>query len=217
MRQLLTRNLGWKLLSLAIAVALWLAVAREPDLATSLSVPIAFRNIPVDLDISGALPDRVRLEVRGPTGRLSQAALSAVAVAFDLSDAQAGERSYTVRSYNVNLPAGVTFYRAVPSQITLHFDKLLSRQVPVVAAYGPTPDGYRVRDETITPAKIGVLGPQERVRIIQQVRTDPVDLSGVVGEKQFRVRVHVGDPEVRLDGPPEVTLRVQLEKIPGAK
>jgi len=42
---LLTRNLGWKLLSLLIALALWVAVAREPQLATSLTIPVEFRNM----------------------------------------------------------------------------------------------------------------------------------------------------------------------------
>ena len=51
MIRLLTRNIGWKLLALLIAVALWIAVAREPELDTSLSVPIEFKNIPDDLDI----------------------------------------------------------------------------------------------------------------------------------------------------------------------
>ena len=51
MIQLFTRNLGWKLLSLLIAIALWIAVAREPEVATSLSVPVEFRNMRDDLDI----------------------------------------------------------------------------------------------------------------------------------------------------------------------
>ena len=95
---------------------LWLAIAREPEVATSLSVPVEFKNMRDDLDISGNLPDRVRLEVRGPSGRLTRDNLSAVAVVLDLSDAQPGERTYNIRGRNLNLPAGVTFYRAVPSQ-----------------------------------------------------------------------------------------------------
>ncbi len=41
-----------------------------------------------DLDIEGNLPDRVRLEVRGPSGSLTRDNLAAVAVVLDLSDAQ---------------------------------------------------------------------------------------------------------------------------------
>ena len=122
MRQLLTQNLGWKLLSLLLAVVLWLAIAREPEVAASLSVPVEFKNMRDDLDIIGNLPDRVILEVRGPSGRLTRDNLSTVAAVLDLSDAQPGERTYNIRGRNLNLPAGVVFYRAVPSQPPLNLD-----------------------------------------------------------------------------------------------
>lgn len=208
----LTRNLGWKLLSLLIAVALWLAVAQQPELATSLSAPVEFRNLPADLDIVGNLPERMRLEVRGSSGRLSRDNLSGAAVVFDLAGAQAGERTYTVRSYNVDLPSGVTFYRAVPSQITLQFDRLQRRQVPVLPAYNNAPDGYRVRSIVVSPPNVALLGPGERVNAIKQVKTDPLNLAGMTGTKQFHVQVHIGDPQVRLDVPTEVVVRVELEK-----
>ncbi len=115
MKQLFTRNIGWKLLSLAIAAALWIAVAREPELATSLSVPVEFKNMREDLDISGSLPDRLHLEVRGQSGRLSHDNLAAVAVVLDLADAQP-ENAPTPFADQPQSASGVFFYRAVPSQ-----------------------------------------------------------------------------------------------------
>lgn len=209
--KLLTRNLGWKLLSLVIAVALWILAAREPEVATSLSIPIEFKNIPDDLDIGGNLPDRVRLEVRGPSGRLSRDNLADAAVVLDLSDARAGERTYTIRSSNVSLPFGVAFYRAVPSQVTLRFDQLITRSVAIRPIFVKIPDGYRVGSTVNEPDKVWIRGPEERVNNISQVLTDPVDLTGVVSRKEFRTRVNVGDPLVRLEAP-EVTVKVTLER-----
>ena len=99
MIQLLTRNLGWKILSLLIAVLLWVAVAREPEVATSFSVPVDFKNMRDDLDIEGSLPDRVRLEVRGPSGSLTRDNLSSVAVVLDhgVVTLQIGQRRRVLR------------------------------------------------------------------------------------------------------------------------
>jgi YbbR domain-containing protein len=214
MIQLFTRNLGWKLLSLLIAIALWLAVAREPEVATSLTVPVEYKNPRDDLDISGTLPDRVRLEIRGPSGRLTRDNLSAVAAVLDLSDAQPGDRTYSIRGRNLNLPAGVVFYKAVPSQLTLHFDQLAFRQEPIQAVYVNTPPGYRVADAQFSLAEVRIRGPQDRVQKINQVKTDPLDLSGVSGQKIFSTHLNVGDPQVRLvDVPTEIIVRVKLEKI----
>jgi YbbR domain-containing protein len=210
--KLLTQNLGWKLLSLLIAVALWVFAAREPEVATSLSVPIEFQNLPDDLDIGGNLPDRVRLEVRGPSGRLSRDNLADIAVVLDLSDSRAGLRTYTIRSSNVSLPFGVTFYRAVPSQITLRLDQLMTRDVPVEPVFFNIADGYHIASTTVQPPSVRIRGPEGRVDDISKVMTDPVDLTGVVSQKQFRTRINIGDPQVRLEVPPDVRLSVSMQK-----
>jgi YbbR domain-containing protein len=214
MIQLFTRNLGWKVLSLAIAIVLWVAVAREPEVATSLSAPVDFKNMRDDLDIDGNLPDRVRLELRGPSGSLTRDNLSAVAVVLDLSDANAGERTYSIRGRNLNLPAGVVFYRAVPSQLTLHFDQLILKEEPVQPLYMNMPSGYRIASQQFNPAKVQIRGSRDRVRTISQVRTDPMDLTGVSGEKIFHTHLNIGDVQVRLvDVPSDLTVQVKLEKI----
>ncbi len=212
MKQLLTRNVGWKLLSLLIAIALWVAVAREPELATSLSVPVEFKNIRDDVDIGSNVPDRIHVEVRGPSGRLSRDNLGDLAVVLDLSDAGAGERTYTIRPNNINLPAGVAFYRAVPSQITLRFERMMAREVPIIPLFAKTPEGYRVRGYSIAPQKVRIRGPEERVKNIAQVATDPLDLSSVVSQREFRTHVNVADSQVRLDAASQVTVKVTLEK-----
>jgi YbbR domain-containing protein len=214
MRPLFTQNLGWKLLSLLLAVGLWLAIAREPGVATSLSVPVEFMNMRDDLDISGNLPDRVRLELRGPSGRLSRDNLSTVAVVLDLSDAQAGERTYNIRGRTLNLPSGVVFYRAVPSQLTLHFDQLAVKEESVQPVFVNRPASYRIASQEFTPAKVRIRGSEDHVQTINQIKTDPINLSGVVGEKVFHTHVNVGDPQVRLvETSSEITVRVKLEKI----
>jgi YbbR domain-containing protein len=209
-------NLGWKLLSLGIAVALWIAIAREPELATSMAVPIEFKNIPEDLDIGSNLPDHVRLEIRGPSGRLAHDNLTDLAVILNLADAIPGERTYNIRASALNLPAGVSFYRAQPSQITLRFDKLLTKQVEIqLAPYskGP-PDGYRVRSYTLEPSRTLIRGPEQRVKSMSHVTLDPVDLSGVISQAEFHTHVNLGDSQVRLEVPSDVTLKVSLEKTP---
>jgi YbbR domain-containing protein len=209
-------NLGWKVLSLGTAVALWIAIAREPELATSIAVPIEFKSIPEDLDIGSNLPDHVRLEIRGPSGRLSHDNLADLAVILNLADARPGERTYNIRASAINLPAGVSFYRAQPSQITLRFDKLLTKQVEIqLAPYskGP-PDGYRVRSYTLEPSRTLIRGPEQRVKSMSHVTLDPVDLSGVISQAEFHTHVNLGDSQLRLEVPSDVTLKVTLEKTP---
>lgn len=208
MKQLLLQNIGWKLLSLLIAVGLWVAVAREPELATSLSVPVEFKNMPEDLDFNSAVPDHVQLELRGQSGRLSRGNLSDVAVVLDLADAHAGERTYTVRDNSLNLPSGVSFYRAIPSQLTLRFERVISRDAGVKPLFENIPAGYHVQSADVQPGKVRIRGPEQRVRNMQQVPTDPIDLSGVVGPKEIHTHINVGDPQVRLESQVVINIKI---------
>src|SRR5438309_2139703 len=50
-RRYVLHNLGLKLLSLVLAVGLWVAVARDPIAEVAVSVPIEFHRIPDNLEI----------------------------------------------------------------------------------------------------------------------------------------------------------------------
>ena len=56
-------DFGWKLLSLFAATLLWYSLVGEQEMATSVSAPIEFKNIPRDLEISSDIPERIRLEI----------------------------------------------------------------------------------------------------------------------------------------------------------
>lgn len=216
MRAFFTRNLGWKVLSLVIAIGLWVSVAREPEVATSLSVPVDFKNMQDNLDIEGTLPTSVRVELRGPSGQLTRENLSTVAVVLDLSDAHPGERTYSIRSNNLDLPSGVVFYRAVPSQLTLHFDALETKQVPVDLVFRDQPPGYTVTSQ-FSPTTILIRGPQARVEPLRDVKTDPMDLTDLPTQ-DFHTHLNIGDPQVRiLEAPTDIAVRVELQKIPVQK
>ncbi len=42
----ITENVGWKVLALVIAFAIWWVVASEPELSVFVTVPLTYRNLP---------------------------------------------------------------------------------------------------------------------------------------------------------------------------
>jgi YbbR domain-containing protein len=110
----------------------------------------------------------------------------------------------------------VVFYRSVPSQLTLHFEQLVFKDEPVVPVFVDKPAGYRIASQQLSVTQVRIRGSEDRVRGINQVKTDPLELGGVAGQKVFRTHLNIGDPQVRLvDGPADITVQVKLEKIAG--
>ncbi|MEN6533271.1 MAG: CdaR family protein [Bryobacteraceae bacterium] len=215
MMRSLVENFGWKVLSLSIAVVLWLAVVGEPQMTTSVLAPIEFRDVPRGMEISSETPDAIKIDVIGPPTLLKREALASVAVVFDLSSVyRPGERTVTVDESTVVLPSGVKLSRAVPSQLRLQIEHQVSRDVPIEVRFsGPPPDGYQIRDADVDPDHLRITGPESCVAKIKYAETDPVDLDAVVGEQRFQVHVYVPDSRVRFASTPVVTLRIAMEKI----
>jgi YbbR domain-containing protein len=208
-------NLHWKLASLLIAFGLWMVLVQEPELVTSHSVPVFFKDLQRDMEIGSDVPDRVHIEIRGPSGKLTPDMLAETAVLLDLSAVQSvGERTFTVNDASLNLPVGVKFLRAVPSQVRLRFDRVLSKDVKVQVRIGnPQPPGYKVTGHRVQPETLRITGPETRVRQIEAAQTDPIDLGTVFSESEFRVHAYVSDPQVRFEGTPVVTVRMFVTRI----
>ena len=210
----LFHNAGWKLGSLGLAILLWFAVVGEPELATIHNVPVLYRNLPKGLLIGSNAIDSVRVELRGPTSRLTNAALADVAIMLDLSSVEgSGERTFTLSDADIRLPDGVTFLRSIPSQMQLRFAHVKSKDVPVALRFGlPLAPGLRIARQEVTPETLHISGPENRVDTVDSAQTDAIDLSGIHQNAEIRVNTFVADPQVWLESSPAVTVRLTIEK-----
>jgi hypothetical protein len=211
---LVFQNFGWKLLSLAIAVALWAVVASEPELGTFATVRLEYKNLPDELDMSSEPASSVVLELRGPSGELRGTADGVQpAVVLDMSEMQAGERTFTIGNGNVKLARGVRLVRSIPSQVRFDFERRAARSVPVKVRFsGEGRNGYMVARYTTVPERLPITGPASHVARVTAAVTDPVDVSGAFGSSEFRVNAFVEDPFVRFESSPQVAVNVTMKK-----
>ncbi|HEY1205294.1 MAG: CdaR family protein [Bryobacteraceae bacterium] len=211
-------KIGWQLLALAAAFVLWLVFTGSPQVVTSISAPIEYQNMPQDLESTAELPRRVSLEISGPAARLHEADLTNRRVVLNLESVlRPGERTFTIERRNIDLPAGLSLVRAIPAQVRIAFERSVSASVPVrVRIAVPPPEGYRVARQQALPNALRIVGPESRVRQVESVDADPIDLSRTVGKARFQVHAFVADPQVRFVSSPLVEVSVSLEKtVPG--
>jgi len=209
------KNLVWKLVSLLLAILLWLAYTSTPDVVTTYTAPIVYRNLAIGWMVTGNSPENVHLELRGTPARLTPASLADAVVLFDLGNVNTTqERTFTIAESNLNLPPGVAFLRAVPSQLRLRLARMAAKDVPVeIQLSGSLPSGYRIREQSVSPDRLRVAGPEARVSTVSQVQTDPIELRSLSQSGEHRVDAFVDDPQVHFESPPAVTVKLTIERI----
>jgi len=214
MKGLFTENIGWKLLALGLSFALWVILGHDQETAASVSAQVRYKDLADGLEISSGVPETVTLELRGPSRRLQHENLATVSVILDFARVQGpGEQTFDITASNANLPLGVSFSRAIPAQIRLRFERLIAREIPIEARYtGTLPAGYRVERIEFQPANLRVSGPEGHVALVRSVQTDPIDLTGIVGERGGQVHVFTGDPQVEPQGPGRVNYKLTVQK-----
>ncbi|MBN2564864.1 MAG: YbbR-like domain-containing protein [Candidatus Eisenbacteria bacterium] len=210
-----TRNLGWKLLSLALAVLLWLVIVRDPEMTTTINVPVLYRGMPESLVVNSEMIRTVQVEIRGPSRQLTPESVADAMVILDLGNvSRAGDRTYPIEASNVSLPNGVFFSRAVPSQVRIHFENRFSRDVPVKVVFSNLPpEGYDIVEQIVDPPTLPVVGPESNVRALESVDTDSIDASEIVATGEFQVNAFCADPQVSFESPPRVSVTVTVRRV----
>jgi YbbR domain-containing protein len=193
------RQLGLKILAVALASVLWLTVAGEHVVERSLRVPLEFRNIPEALEIVGNAPDSVDVRLRGSSAVLSRVQAGEIVAVLDLATARAGSRLFHIRTDEVRAPFGVDVAQVVPSTLALELEKSARRRVPVVPAVeGDPAPGFVVGRVVADPDTVEIVGPDSRVKQVAQATTEPVSVENARTRLRDGVTIGVVDPSVRL-------------------
>jgi YbbR domain-containing protein len=206
-------NFGYKVFSVAFAIALWWAISHDPKPAVvELTVPIEFHRIPTDLEISSLNIPEAQVRVRGPERLVHDLRTRDLHVEVDLSDVKAGERTFDLTAQQVRLPQELQVMQIVPSQVRLSFDHSATRTVEVrPRVIGTFAAGYRMAKVVASPPTITISGPQQRVEAVEAATTDPVDATGVMNRNTFVTNAYVSDPLVQLVKPAPIHVTVIME------
>ena len=209
------RNLGLKVLAIALASLLWLTVAGQHIVERSVRVPLEFRNMPTSLQIVGNTPDTIDVRVRGSSAVLTRLQPGEIVAVLDVSGARTGSRLFQVRAGEVRAPFGVEVTQVVPSTLTLELERSASRKVPIMPAVDGQPaPGYVVGTKTVEPASVEIIGPESRVRQISEATTEPVSIKDARARVRDTVNVGVIDSSVRLVQPQTAQVTIDVWPAP---
>ncbi len=191
LRGLFLHNVILKLVAIGVAFGLWFFVnAAQRDSEAEYPIPVRLNNLPAHLLLVSPRTDTVDLHLSGPRTLLNRIEGSNLGIEIDLSRVRAGTTTFRLRSDTLALPRGVMPIRITPSEVTLEFDRIEGKRVPVSLAVDGRPAGdLRITESKVTPEEVEIRGPSRMVRDITVAKTEPLDLSESV---PGRIRREVG-------------------------
>ena len=165
-----------------------------------LSIPVS--NVTVDVDVpegwavwEKSVP-RVNIEFRGSKENIAYLNNELLRVVIPVPDPEHGKEIIIPLEpkYLRNHPSGAKVVRFSPSEIVVKLDQEGERQLPVKAALkGSLPEGIEIDRIVCTPASVRVTGARQVLDDMENIHTEPLDLS----ERQdtFKESVRIALPQ----------------------
>jgi YbbR domain-containing protein len=215
-RKIFLEDWGVKLLSLAIALVLWLVVTGQNEPVTAhVNVQLNFIR-PQTLEISNDPPRTVDVMLTGSRNKLDDLTALDLVATVDISDQQPGERVLRLADKAlISLPQGVKVDGFQPSAIPIRLEQIIERQIAVEPKLeGKPADGYQVYSVRPSKGAVTIRGPESRVNALQKLETESIWLSG---HKQTFTAQNLGIdvPDTKVDlVDPVVDVQVEIAELP---
>lgn len=218
----LAGNLGLLLLSLSLALLVWVVAVEQENPSSerrlSYAIPLTIPTPPEGLVAYGQSDVQVYVTLRAPESLWRILQPSDLRATVNLNGLGVGEHRLPVQ---VTVDEGPALVRRVePAEITLYLEPVAQAEVPVnVRIAGNTAVGYAVGAAEVSPLTVTVRGPASWVAQVVEAVTE-VSVEGgradVVGE--FDLHPYGADgaevPHVTLN-PARIGVRVPVEQLRG--
>lgn len=175
-----------------------------------------FRNLPVTLEMTAeqivvdqAVPT-VTVTVRGPKDKIKSLRRVDIEVTGKISAKAYGQSYVPIFPRNVRTPSGIHVIAVKPNRLSVDVDRIHSEEKDVHLVFnGQLPPGYDFKTRKVVPARVIVTGPEKRVKALDFVSTEPIDL-GDNPPQQFNIVSKLHPVPMLTFGADEVRVTVAL-------
>jgi YbbR domain-containing protein len=223
MYRLFRENLGIKLLSLIIALALFTLVRAEKGNEAELEIPVVLSNIADDQVFVGEMPKAIKVLVRDRWTNLTKALerkntpLLVDLRGFTNESVFVFDREKVKQLLGVE---GLSIQAIYPSEFTVAIEPKVDITVPVkLTLVGTVSKGYDIKyeDATAIPSMIKITGAKSAVSPIRELATYPIDVSQFKRDARIEVSLQKPSSKFMVLENDRVRVDVPVQEIPGQK
>jgi len=214
----LFKKLSLPLIALLCSLMLWLFVTLEKPFETTVEIPIRLVNIPDNLMPSDTLPSTARVLVAGSGKQILLLKYSKPELLINGQGAKRGPILFKLTGRNVrlagDLKAKVLFVKS-PSEITVNFDAVIRKQLPVVADINVSLSENRIMigEPILTPNQASLRGPRANITQIGTLFTQPIRITNLMADTHFYAFIRRSNVVGGELNPNKVRVKIEVEQI----
>ncbi len=210
---------------LLIAIGLWFLNAMSKDYSTTISFPVKYTNPPENQFLANSPPSKFELnvEAHGFTLLRHKLTFSLSPILINLTTiSQSNQGSGTtypvqnedlIRRISTQVSKEISITDINPKEITLVFDSLKSKKVPVKADISVdfAPQHYLRDSVEVKPAELEISGPASALDTIHSLKTQFKKYDGA--DKTFERIIRVEHPRNTDISPEKVIVTIPVERF----
>jgi len=213
MKHWILQNWFLKVVSLLVATLLWAAVSNQASSEIGLDVPLEYRNIPSQLEITGDMTNTIQVRLRGSTNVIKGITAKDVATTIDLGKMRTGEKIVALSPQNVQAPFGAEVIRVNPSTVRFTLERTVTKTVDILPTIAGQPtNGFEAGQVFVSPSTVEVEGPESRVDALSSIATTPIRLDRKQSSFEQTADLDVPDPQIRLQHPSTVNVKIEIHR-----
>ncbi|MCI6476069.1 MAG: CdaR family protein [Mucispirillum sp.] len=166
-----------KILSILIALGMWVMVVSGHEETKEMIVPVRLINIPQS---KVAISDfsNVSINIKGAARLMQSLTNSDVLLDIDVSGFTDGQSIRRILTSDFKTPLGLEVSDVNPSELRITLDNVTAKEVRVLPSIiGEVKQGYMVESITLKPNSITVTGAKTVLSQLENISTMPINLS----------------------------------------
>ncbi len=210
-------HVGFLVLAIAIAFVLWTVAHGTSPVEVAFDVPIEVHGLDEELVIIDQSVGAVNIRVAGSRAALNNVTPGRLSYPVDLEGSRDGETEHEVNLAKLDLPLGARAVSHSPSRLQFRLEDRGRKSVSVrVDLEGEPAPGFQLAGVAVEPKRVWLSGARSQVLRLNEIMTEPMDISGITETREQEVPLLLGGSNVWLEEnvPVKVVVAVEAEPVP---
>lgn len=196
------QNIGLKVLSLILAILIWMQMQLLSEHRTIVSFRVNLENLPEEVTLAD-LPDKIPFHISGRGYDILRLHMASPRIEINAANIRPGANKLSLDDYSIkNVPEDISIVvlgPALEGNLAVHTDVVQQKTFAILPRFADeaTRKMFNELRFIMRPERVSVTGPRTEVNKIKNIYTLPIS-SGMLSGDTFEIQAVSPDPSINI-------------------